>query len=801
MAEAISIPSPFYRTSASDSPVDPPTSSNQRHPQIHSNKPHAIAGASPITKRKQSKSRNGCSTCKAKRLKCDETKPTCQQCARRGVPCGGYKKDFKWRAFDDASFQPAPKVKKEESSPPRSFTPQSFYSSTTLDENAIKSEPSTRTASPNDLSEVQYPPAQTSVPTSAFQNVFVEYRPYASDLYAMSNAPPFMTPPASLPLPDQPEPTSDAPTSRAIADADAMPSPEPTHTRTTAPSSTASGQSPRLADLLLPGTDLHSPPAEYYAYRNQQGESFFQPYLYNPQGESMDEDDVEEIPRNHDFNADPELWITGQLSPTGSSSSSSSSNSNSGMLLFEPTFPPNSPEQIVLRYDRNTCGILSVKDGPTENPWRTLIWPLARETPALYHAIASMTSFHHSENNKPMRVQGLEHMRTSIQELSKGIQNMRFDAAIATTLVLAFAESWDTHISSGIDHIKGAKILVNQALVRHRQAPLTGDELTRLKFLCKTWIYMDVIARLTSVDEDESNDVELVASLISESAQDPHLDPLMGSAGGLFPLVGRVANLVRRVRKTDSNGPSIIAQAIELKAQLDNWTAPDGIVDPEDPTTSIADSRRTAEAYRYATLLYLHQAVPEIPSLFSATLAKKALSELTLVDTNSRAVIVQIYPLTAAACEVEDEDDRMWIRDRWKAMGGRMKLGIIDRCSEVVTEVWKRRDAHVAEKARAARRKSSLSSPASPSLKRGCPSEGGVIDDQFNWTELSGKRRAVGGIGAFDTPRPVAVKVERGDAKSRTGLDTEMLETEYTVRGKLHWLGVMQDWNWEVLLG
>lgn len=32
---------------------------------------------------------------------------------------------------------------------------------------------------------------------------------------------------------------------------------------------------------------------------------------------------------------------------------------------------------------------------------------------------------------------------------------------------------------------------------------------------------------------------------------------------------------------------------------------------------------QTAEAYRYATLLYLHQAVPEIPSMYCAQLADK----------------------------------------------------------------------------------------------------------------------------------------------------------------------------------
>jgi len=46
----------------------------------------------------------GCVTCKAKRLKCDETKPSCLQCRKRGVECGGYKKDFKWKTFEENSF-------------------------------------------------------------------------------------------------------------------------------------------------------------------------------------------------------------------------------------------------------------------------------------------------------------------------------------------------------------------------------------------------------------------------------------------------------------------------------------------------------------------------------------------------------------------------------------------------------------------------------------------------------------------------------------------------------------------------
>ncbi|RGP60225.1 arginine metabolism regulation ii [Fusarium longipes] len=42
------------------------------------------------------RSRAGCATCKAKHTKCDETRPECLRCTRKGVKCGGYWKEFKW---------------------------------------------------------------------------------------------------------------------------------------------------------------------------------------------------------------------------------------------------------------------------------------------------------------------------------------------------------------------------------------------------------------------------------------------------------------------------------------------------------------------------------------------------------------------------------------------------------------------------------------------------------------------------------------------------------------------------------
>ena len=517
----------------------------------------------------------------------------------------------------------------------------------------------------------------------------------------------------------------------------------------------------------------------------------------------MDPDeDVEEIVRQPD---PAEAWVMRLPSPSLSNSSSSSEETrfdNAACLYRQPRVLPGSPEMLMLRFDQQTCGILSVKDGPTENPWRTMIWPLARDSPALYHAISSMTAFHTSKEKPELRVDGMEHMRQSIRYLANGIENMPTDTALATTLVLAFSESWDQHISTGIEHLRGAKILVNQALTKHRQNSLTTEDFDRLKFLCNTWVYMDVIARLTSVDDDESNDFDAVLNLPYGPFQtNNEIDPLLGCASTLFPLIGRVANLVRRVRKSSRNSINIISQANDLKAAIENWQLPIGFEPPEDPTSEIQHSMQTAEAYRWATLLYLHQAVPEIPSQSAAELAQEVLRYLATVPLSSRAIIVQIYPLLAAGCEVSAPEDRNWVENRWVAMVQRMLIGNLDRCWEVIKEVWDRRDTDEADKRRKRHRRATsqnmlndFMSPTDERMKRKFKSEDNVIPS-FDWSDElgGGKRRATAqGFMGMD------LGVVRLEQPRRKSVDVmQDIDFEKTVRGRLHWLGVMKDWRWE----
>ena len=349
----------------------------------------------------------------------------------------------------------------------------------------------------------------------------------------------------------------------------------------------------------------------------------------------------------------------------------------------------------------------------------------------------------------------------------------------------------------------------------------------RLRFLCNTYIYMDVLARLTSLEETDHDvdrgyfeDIIFTVNRPSDMLND--VDPLLGCAYTLFPLIGRVANLVQKVRKTDNNSITLVSQAAELKHLVQQWVGPDPtqFESPEDAKSEVEHFIQTAEAYRWATLLFLHQAVPEVPSEPTLTLAKRILLFLARVPLASGATIVQIFPLLAASCEVIDEDDKTLVRKRWKAMIERLQIRNVHKCLEVVEEVWRRRDEFDNEKAELAWRRHAFRNRSSTPYsmighgKRKATILEGVENDaivhgysgpgnvQGSNNEPNAKRR----VTIDYMSRPTSLSTIPMEARPLpqttftrrpTDLPMQTIEHEYTVRGRLHWLGVMKEHDWE----
>ncbi|KAA8904973.1 fungal-specific transcription factor domain-containing protein [Sphaerosporella brunnea] len=699
-----------------------------------------------VIKPKQSKSRNGCVTCKAKRLKCDETKPTCRQCQKRGVPCGGYKKDFKWRPFEEAAIagkglKTTRKGIQKKKSPPSRITGEQL----------------------NQISFGPTRPGPEPLPNGFF---------HLDPIYIIPNdaSKHLQTPPLSAALP-------------------------------------ADVNIPRDHDVDLCGNDqlgissgmegMQRPPAI-----PTQNLFDLAGILGNMEqgATSVDvlpeiaEDEIEEVIRGgtgQGLIASPALSMA-----STSSSDSSSSNGEHFISMHEifrrPKLTVDSPEILLSYFDKNTCGIMSVKDGPTENPWRTLIWPLAYDSQALYHAISSMTAFHMSRERPELRVEGMEHMRKSIRFLAQGLShgNIRQDAALATTLVLAFSEAFDRHISTGIEHLRGARVLLNQQLIRITPPSIQTAGFQRLKFLFNVWVYLDVLARLTSDEEENAGmDPRNTYAPLMESSE---IDPLLGCAATLFPLIGEAACLVQRVRRSAKNSVGIIASAMDLKVQLESWQVREYYEPIEDPTSDVTHCITTAEAYRWATLLYLHQAVPELPSPSAHELADKVMRLIASIPPASRCCIIHIYPLLAAGCEAVGHEERNWVKERWEGMSSRMWIGNIDKAWEVVKEVWYRRDVF--------RATHSVSRYRSPPYDE--------LNDVDIWNKEfeQGPPVVASPKRMFDfgttRPPPHLQTTQRGGASDvlqehRKG----GYEYEVSIKGNLHWLGVMKDWRWEVLLG
>ena len=502
--------------------------------------------------------------------------------------------------------------------------------------------------------------------------------------------------------------------------------------------------------------------------------------LTAPDGVSLDatptddDEEVEEIQRQQSLEA---------LINSPSSISASSVPSERSLPISHLNLDQDESGVLHHLFHTETCGILSIKNGERENPWKTMLWPLMFEERALYFAMLSMTASHAASHLPHLRMKGLELMTKSMEYLRTDLPLMRSDAALATTLVLAFSESWHTHIYTGIMHLRGARNLITQGLREQNRKNSKDDDTARLRFLRNTWIYMDVIARLTALGGEDSGDLDsIVVPPCGPDTPVQDIDPLMGCATTLFPLIGAVTNLVKKVRKTRKTSLQDVTRAASLRDQILKWSVPQRFHRPKDKTLEIDHSRHTAEAYKLAIILYLYQAVPVICTHAPAELAEWTLSHLAAVPMSSSATIIHIFPLLAAGCEAMSAEDREFVKERWEAMMGRMCIGNLDRCWDVVKEVWERRDDWIA-----ARRRSISPSPPSP------------LSDLSNDVGNNDARSVVKSkTGKRSFPRTSLLLNEEGVKRDRViTTPTVTIEPEMTVKGPLHWVAVMEEKKWE----
>ncbi|KAF2032117.1 hypothetical protein EK21DRAFT_61538 [Setomelanomma holmii] len=492
---------------------------------------------------------------------------------------------------------------------------------------------------------------------------------------------------------------------------------------------------------------------------------------------------------NLDFSS--ELWM-GSFSNDCLRSPGSSAG-GSGLVLHNAQ--DHESEKIAVQFREKIGPLLSIGGDTDRNKWWALIWPLAERHPPLFGAVAAMTRFGMIREPVESQIDGTERTGRSAQLLSEQLDRgeIPLDVALAATLALALAETWDhENFSGGVAHIRRSGLLLqqitsNQDTVGH----------TRLVFLANTWTYMDTLARFTSPNLSQPYPGPRSSPDLSFFANDPaKLDPLMGYATTLFPVIRDVADPVNKVRAREAlrNSSAIISQALELRRAIEQRTLPIDLETIDDPSQLMTDAVQTAEAYRWSTLLMLYQTVPEFPNLTSyGELAQRILVYLATIPLSSTTIIVHTFPLMVAGCDTVEEEDRQFIRDKWNEMAQRMVPGVIERCLKITEEIWKRREKYLRTRGLAFTangRQVNTAMNDSTALSKDIASfiNFGTSPGAITATSSGSVERPVRKANDF----PISAAFKKGvDMLTRSGC------TEYTVRGRLHWLGVMNDRNWQ----
>lgn len=461
--------------------------------------------------------------------------------------------------------------------------------------------------------------------------------------------------------------------------------------------------------------------------------------------------------------------------------------------------PNDKTGDIIHLFEQHTSRSLSISDDPAKSPWITDIWPLSFIYAPLYHALAAMTCFHGPLNSELSSL-GIRHLECASDTLHASVidgeKSEALKAHIAKTITLAYLKLWDPQSSAtGLSYLAEARTLIKQAAAHHSDTQVLAEELKPLGMLMHAVLYLDVMSRFGFSNilhpGHESFTEFLNLASLTQPEPEQHIESLVGFAPTLFSLLSRLADLVAQVRRGSGKRSSLdqISKATDLRAAFERWT-PDVDVDRwSDGRALLTNTIQTTEAYRWAALLLVRQAVPEIPWAQSqADVAHMSLSYLATIQSESSTTVAHTFPLLVAGVEAVDQDNKNWIRAKWRYMSETANMAHSARFLEITEEVWQRREDFEQRKGYDSRVQGGSASTQGDTVNQRLPS--------LNTTDSSGRSHhhlnPSQNLHSTSTNFPDSLAFKKGiDPLTRSGL------TEYTVRGSLHFLTVMNDWKWE----
>jgi hypothetical protein len=521
-----------------------------------------------------SKSHNGCQRCKTKKLKCDETRPSCQACNKDGAECPGYAPQLKWsrkhEKYDQQTAAQEPKAKARRKDESTQASDQASTDTPAVSEQAQNTDP--------DESVTTYPPTAHTWPPNQ-----LDFDPAVLDWmdYGLGNFEPFA--------------------------------------------------SNNMAQMFGTG---QAPFVPYHPIAGMVGSdglmhATLDPYSFSPM--PMPRNNPAAGLPEHDVSPTGDV-IDGSIDTTAESEEE---RKDSGSLLgafyrlATPTATARfSEEHLVQHYFSDVCALYSCFDSE-KNPFRSLVADLWKDSTTVHLSVQSMAIAHLSNHYPYMAPLGRSKRMQSWKSLQIDLRRYRagkiaLDTVLMSCLLLGLSSPWHQPSDLGLQYLFIARSLIQMYLRSNRR---TGASLPNEKFYLDAFMHWEMLASF----------FEPVAMMsfpgfgapnppmpVRGEMVSPH--PWTGVAPELHFALAEVGRVLRRRRSRLAMMGESYAEERSQKDEVDEqWSSslerllqtirlPDvgDIEDYGDKYTPKMDLLRAAEAYRFVGMLELYMIVPSL---------------------------------------------------------------------------------------------------------------------------------------------------------------------------------------------
>ncbi|KAI0427252.1 fungal-specific transcription factor domain-containing protein [Xylaria sp. FL1042] len=328
--------------------------------------------------------------------------------------------------------------------------------------------------------------------------------------------------------------------------------------------------------------------------------------------------------------------------------------------------PPH--QQYLLHHWSNTLASLITLSPPAQNMFHTHVTPMITHSPPLLSSICSMAASHLSvlRNDRSLKNIATWHQNDAIAPF---IRNMGTEtplaslAALATILILHITDRL-FKTNTGVNHLEGAKIIINQA------EPKTWD--------CDTGIFLLSVCSYHDAVVSVSRRTPPILNLGSHVPFLEEMTPMRGLKI-LWTVVGRISSMCSQDRSLLDGEGAVIESVLQTIATL---------------ASREGDGGHTIHAYIEAAYIYLHRVWHNVGSPHPQTLrhARDCLEHLFKVPVSSPLVSAHPWPLLTAGCETIDENLRDLVRKRIQAMYDSRHMPSLLSLEEDIEEVWRDKD-------------------------------------------------------------------------------------------------------------